>query len=106
MNSGSADVVPLVASEKNVEACVVSSLFEKVYDDCSDRPWLQRRRTSKRSALYHESPSLLFSSMVENAVLIRGVPAAMNGRPSAVVPVGCARLTSPLRSRCMPREPA
>ena len=49
---------------------MVSSLFENVYDDCSDRPWLQRRRTSKMSALYHESPSLLFSSMVENAVLI------------------------------------
>ena len=31
MNSGSAEVVPLVASEKKVEACVVSSLFERVY---------------------------------------------------------------------------
>ena len=51
------------------------------------------------SALYQESPSLLFSSMVENAGLMRGVPAAMNGWPSAVVPVGCARLTSPLRQQ-------
>ena len=57
-------------------------------------------------ALYHESPSLLLSSIVENAGLIRGVPAAMNGWPSAVVPVGCARLTSPLRHRCAPRDPA
>src|SRR4029453_18823164 len=31
-NSGSADVVPLGASEKNVNACVVSSLLENVYD--------------------------------------------------------------------------
>src|SRR5918999_5346038 len=106
MNSGSAEVVPLVASEKKVDACVVSSLFERVYDECTPRPWLQRRRTSKISALYHDSPSLLFSSIVEKAGLIRGVPAAMNGRPSAVVPVGCARLTSPLRRRCRPRDPA
>src|SRR5687768_2782718 len=99
MNSGSADVVPLVASEKNVDACVVSTLFDSVYDDCSDSPSAHRRRTSTINALYQDSPSLLFSSIVENAVLMRGVLAAMNGRPSAVVPVGCARLTSPLRSR-------
>src|SRR5687767_4022764 len=106
MNSGSADVVPLVASEKNVEACVVSTLFENVYDDCIENPSAQRRRTSRMSALYHESPSLLLSSIVEKAGLIRGVPAAMNGWPSAVVPVGCARFTSPLRHRCAPRDPA
>ena len=35
MYSGNAVVVPLVASEKNVDACVVSSLFDKVYDDCT-----------------------------------------------------------------------
>src|ERR671914_135483 len=97
MNSGSADVVPLVASEKNVDAWVVSSLFENVYDDCTDSPWVRRRRASMMSALYQESPSLLFNSIVENAVFMRGVPAAMNGRPSDVIPVGCARLTSPLR---------
>src|SRR5687767_15920503 len=106
MISGSADVVPLVASEKKVEAWVVSSLFENVYDECTDRPSLRRRRTSNISALYHESPSLLLSSMVENAGLARGVMGAMNGRPSAVVPVGRARFTSPLRSRCSPRDPA
>ena len=49
----------------------------------AERPPLQRRRTSKMSALYQESPSLLFSSMVENAVFWRGVPAGMNGVPSA-----------------------
>src|SRR5687768_3226856 len=106
MNSGRAEVVPFVASEKNVDACVVSSLFDQVYDECTERPWLHRRRTSKISALYHESPSLLFNSIVEKAGLIRGVFAAMKGRPSVVVPVGCARLTSPLRSRCWPRDPA
>ena len=65
-NSGSADVVPLVASEKNVEACVVSSLFENVG---------RLRREPLAPAAAHlggrvmpESPSLLFSSMVENAV--------------------------------------
>jgi hypothetical protein len=30
MNSGNAVVVPLVASEKNVDACVVSSLRDHV----------------------------------------------------------------------------
>jgi hypothetical protein len=30
MNSGNADVVPLVASEKNVDACVVSSESDQV----------------------------------------------------------------------------
>ena len=83
MNSGNADVVPLVASEKNVDACVVSSLFDSVYDDCSEKPPRQRRRSSTMSALYQESPSLLFSSMVENAVFGRGVPAGKNGVPSA-----------------------
>src|SRR5688572_4056312 len=106
MNSGSADVVPLVASEKKVEACVVSTLFENVYEDCIENPSAQRRRTSRMKALYQESPSLLLSSIVENAGFTRGVPAAMNGWPSAVVPVGGARLTSPLRSRWTPREPA
>src|SRR5687767_12714904 len=106
MNSGNADVVPFVASEKNVDACVVSTLFDHVYEDCSEKPSAHLRRTSKINALYHDSPSLLFNSMVEKAGLIRGVPAAMNGCPSAVVPVGWARFTSPLRSRWRPRDPA
>ena len=57
------------------------------------------------SALYQESPSLLFNSMVENAVFWRGVPAGMNGVPSAWI-TGSAVLTSLLRSRCSPRLPA
>ena len=65
---------------------------------------LQRRRTSKISALYQESPSLLFSSMVENAVLMRGAPAGKNSRPSA--PCGRRAIFNPLRSRCLPRDPA
>ena len=105
MNSGIAEVVPFVASEKNVDACVVSSLLENVYDDWKREARGQRRRTSTMSALYQDSPSLLFSSMVENAVFWRGVPAGMNSVPSGSV-TGSARLTSPLRSRCSPREPA
>src|SRR5687767_8724410 len=105
MYSGMADVVPLVASEKNVEACVVSSLFDSVYEDCSATPLLHRRRTSKMNALYQESPSLLFNSIVENAVFCLGVLAGTNGVPSGRN-VGSAVLTSLLRSRCFPREPA
>ncbi len=52
MNSGIADVVPFVASEKNVDACVVSSLLENVYDDWNAKPAARRRRTSTMSALY------------------------------------------------------
>ena len=85
MNSGIADVVPLVASEKNVDACVVSSLLEKVYDDWKAKPAARRRRTSTMSALYQDSPSLLLSSMVEKAVFCRGVPAGMNSVPSGSV---------------------
>src|SRR6188508_3234441 len=105
MNSGIADVVPFVASEKNVDACVVSSLLENVYDDWNAKPAARRRRTSTMSALYHDSPSLLFSSIVEKAVFWRGVPAGMKSVPSGSV-TGRARLTSPLRKRCSPRDPA
>jgi hypothetical protein len=69
-------VVPLVASEKNVEACVVSSIFDSVYDACADRPRVQLRRRSTIIALYQLSPSLLLSSMVPKAVFGRGSPAA------------------------------
>ena len=85
MYSGNAVVVPLVASEKKVEACVVSSLFESVYEAWTANPLLNRLRTSTISALYQDSPSLLFSSMVENAVFGRGVPAGMKTVPSARV---------------------
>src|SRR6188508_254844 len=105
MNSGNAEVVPLVASEKNVDAWVVSSDFDHVYDDCSIKPCDQRRRASRMNARYHESPSELFSSMVVQAVLMRGAPAGKNGRPSAPV-VGAPVFTSLLRSRCSPRDPA
>src|SRR5918996_1158401 len=105
MNSGNADVVPLVASEKNVEACVVSSDFDHVYDDCTMKPCDQRRRASKMSASYHDSPSELFSSIVVHAVFCRGAAAGKNGWPSVPV-VGTPVLTSLLRSRCAPREPA
>ena len=75
MYSGNADVVPLVASEKNVDACVVSSrVATSVYDDWNETPFDQRRRRSTMSALYQESPSLLFSSMVVHAVFCRGAP--------------------------------
>src|SRR5690349_16793388 len=105
MNSGNATVVPLVASEKKVDACVVSVLRDQVYDDCHDKPLRHERRASTRSARYHESPSLLFSSIVPHAGLGRGRPAAKNGRPSAPVD-GVGTLTSVLRYRCAPREPA
>src|SRR5262245_1689390 len=105
MNSGNADVVPLVASEKNVDACVVSSDFDQVYDDCSMKPFDQRRRASTMSARYQESPSELFNSMVVQAVFMRGAPAGKNGKPSAPV-TGTPVLMSLLRSRCCPRDPA
>src|ERR671913_1846208 len=105
MYSGNAVVVPLVASEKKVDAWVVSSLFESVYEPWIAKPALKRLRTSTISALYQDSPSLLFSSMVENAVFGRGVPAGMNTVPSPRV-VGGAVLMSLLRSRFCPREPA
>src|SRR5688572_11540129 len=98
MYSGNAVVVPLVASEKNVDACVVSSLFASVYDDWNEKPWLKRRRTSTISASYHDSPSLLFSSIVVKAVFGRGVPCGMKIVPSGSV-VGRAVLTSLLRHR-------
>src|SRR6059036_3496912 len=106
MNSGIADVVPLVASEKKVDAWVVSSLREKVYDDWIVSP-ATRCRISRISARYHESPSLLLSSIVPNAVFCRGVPTGMNSVPSACQT--CTRGFS--RSHCtgrivlpMPRE--
>src|SRR5690606_2749163 len=105
MYSGNAVVVPLVASEKNVEACVVSSLFENVYDDCTEKPPANRFRMSTMKALYQDSPSLLFSSIVENAGFGLGVPAGMKTVPSGSV-TGRAVLTSLLRSRWRPREPA
>src|SRR5215216_299276 len=60
-NSGKADVVPFVASEKNVDACVVSIVCDQVYADCTESPPRNPRRTSTINALYQESPSLLFS---------------------------------------------
>ena len=82
--------MPFVASEKNVDACVVSSVRDQVYDDCSDKPPRQLRRSSKMSARYQESPSLLFSSIVPKLRLGRGRPAAKNGRPSDLAPArGC-----------------
>src|SRR6187431_2730612 len=105
MNSGNADVVPLVASEKNVDACVVSSESDQVYDACHDSPFAARRRTSTMSALYQESPSEVFASIVVHAVFMRGAPAAKNGRPSAPV-AGAAVFRSLQRSRWRPRDPA
>ena len=96
MISGNATVVPLVESEKNVDACVVSSVRDQVYDDWSDRPSRHVRRNSTISARYLESPSLLFSSMVPKLRLGRGSPAAKNGRPSAPI-VGVGMFTSVLR---------
>src|SRR5512145_2549503 len=98
MYSGIAEVVPLVASEKKVEACVVSSLFDRVYDDWTGQPLANRRRRSTMSALYHDSPSLLFSSIVEKARFCRGVPAGVKGVPSGRI-TGTAVLTSLLRRR-------
>src|SRR4029079_17033587 len=105
MNSGKATVVPLVASEKNVDACVVSSLCDHVYDDCTERPLRQARRASRISARYQESPSLLFSSIVPKAVLGRGRPAAKNGRPPGPGD-GAGIWRWVLRWSCAPREPA
>src|SRR5918995_2127508 len=105
MNSGIADVVPFVASEKNVDACVVSSLWDQVYDDWIEKPPCQRRRASKMNARYHESPSLVLNSIVVNAGFGRGVFGGMKRVPSGNV-TGCARFRSELRSRCVPREPA
>src|SRR5688572_22905515 len=105
MNSGNAVVVPLVASEKNVEACVVSSESDHVYEPWNDQPAESRRRTSTMNALYQESPSDVFASIVVQAVLMRGRFAAKNGWPSAPM-LGAAVLRSLLRNRFMPREPA
>src|SRR5918993_1873408 len=105
MYSGNAEVVPLVASEKNVDACVVSSESAQVYEDWNDRPLDQRRRRSTTNARYQESPSELFNSMVVHAVFWRRPPTGKNGRPSAPV-VGVAVFTSLLRISCIPREPA
>src|SRR6187551_3418343 len=80
-------------------------LRENVYDDWKLRPFCHRRRTSTNSALYHELPSLFLSSMVENAVFGRGAPAGKNRVPLASV-CGAGILTSALRHRWMPREPA
>src|SRR5688572_14315913 len=105
MNSGNAEVVPLVASEKNVEACVVSSDLDHVYADWNISPLDHRRRASRMSARYQESPSEVLASIVVHAVFMRGRLAAKNGRPSAPT-AGVAVLTSLLRSRCRPRDPA
>ena len=75
MNSGIADVVAVVESEKNVEFWVVSSDSDHVYDDCTCSPLLQRFFTSTMSALYQESPSLDLSSIAEYRVLGRARPA-------------------------------
>src|SRR5262245_33650977 len=105
MYSGNAEVVPLVASEKNVEACVVSSESDQVYDDCTLKPFDQRRRRSTMTEVYQLLPSELLSSMVDHALFGRGVPAGMNTVPSPRR-VGTAVFTSLLRSRCLPRDPA
>ena len=98
--------MPFVASEKKVDACVVSTVFDQVYDDCADSPFSQRRRTSTISALYQEFPSLLLSSIVENARLGRGVPAGGKSRRPSGCTVGAGMFTSPLRNRCTPRDAA
>src|SRR5688500_2894145 len=105
MNSGNADVVPWVASEKNVDACVVSSESDQVYDPCTDQPLANRRRASTMNAVYQELPSEDFASIVVHAVFRLGAPAGKNGCPSAPI-VGTAVFRSPLRSRCTPRDPA
>src|SRR6187402_717746 len=105
MNSGNAEVVPLVASEKNVDACVVSSESDQVYEPSNENPPARRRRTSTMNAEYHESPSEVFASIVVHAVLMRGSPAAKNGIPSAPI-AGAAVLRSLLLNRWSPREPA
>ena len=83
---------------------VVSSVRDHVYDDCNEgRP--ATCGAARKSARYHGSPSLLFSSIVPKLRFGRGRPAAKNGRPSAPV-VGVGMLTSELRYRCRPRDPA
>ena len=69
--SGMAEVVPFVASEKNVDAWVVSMLRESVYDAWNDSPFALCRRSSRMPALYQESPSLVLASTVLNAVFGR-----------------------------------
>jgi hypothetical protein len=86
----------LVESEKNVDACVVSSVRDHVYADCSESPPCQVRRNSTSSERYQESPSLLFSSIVPKLRFGRGSPAAKNGRPSGPGD-GAGMLTSVLR---------
>ena len=98
MYSGNAEVVPLVASEKNVEACVVSCESDHVYEAWNDQPSANRRRTSTIRALYQESPSEVLASIVVHAVFCLSPPTGKNGRPSAPV-VGTAVLRSLLRSR-------
>jgi len=95
----------LVASEKNVDACVVSMFRANVYDDWKLSPCSQRRRISSSSALYHELPSLFFNSIVENAVFGRGAPAGKKSVPSASR-CGVGMFTSALRHKWIPRDPA
>ena len=97
--------MPLVASEKNVDACVVSSVLDSVYDDWTERPWLQLRRTSTMSALYQLSPSLLFSSIVPK-LRVRTRQAGGEEQPAVGAGVGVGMLMSVLRNRCVPRDPA
>src|SRR6266540_1865251 len=100
-----ADTVPLVASEKNVEDCVVSMFLANVYDDWKCSPRLQRLRISKMPALYQELPSPFFSSMVEKLGLGRGVVAGGNSSVPSGMRCGVGTFTSALRHKWTPRVP-
>ena len=97
--------MPFVASEKKVEAWVVSMLRENVYETWKPRPRLEARRSSATIALYQESPSLVLVSMAEKDRLGRGEPAAKKSDPSGSS-VGVGTLASVFRSRFFPRAPA
>ncbi len=106
MNSGIAEVVAVVESEKNVEFCVVSSAFDHVYDDCSCRPRLQRLRTSMIERLVPGSRRRSTSlRSPRNCGSAAGGPSdrtACRRRASSA----SARSRSELRQRCRPRDPA
>jgi len=97
--------VPFVASEKKVEAWVVSVLRENVYDDWNDTPVLEARRTSTMSASYQDRPSLVLSSIAEKLAFGRAAVTGWKSVPSGSVS-GTGTFTSPLRHRFRPRVPA
>ena len=84
MNSGNADVVPLVASEKNVDACVVSSVFDSVYDDWNDEAAAPAAaQVDDQRVVPGVAVAALQLDRREAPCSGRGVPAGMNGVPSA-----------------------